>query len=64
MSKSIIKINNLSKCYRIGAKETGYKTFREAIIDGIGAPFRNLKRLQRLTKFNDNGDDVRSNDII
>lgn len=64
MSKSIIKINNLSKCYRIGAKETGYKTFREAIIDGIGAPFRNFKRLQRLTKFNNNGDDVRSNDII
>ena len=30
----------------------------------VGAPFRNLKRLQRLTKFNDNGDDVRSNDII
>jgi len=64
MSKSIIKINNLSKCYRIGAKETGYKTFREAIIDGISAPFRNLKRLQRLTKFNNNRNDVRSNDII
>ena len=64
MSKPIIKIKNLSKCYRIGAKETGYKTFREAIIDGISAPFRNLKRLQRLTKFNNNGDDARSNDII
>lgn len=64
MSKPIIKINNLSKCYRIGTKERGYKTFREAIIDGISAPFRNLKRLQRLTKFNHNGDDARSNDII
>jgi lipopolysaccharide transport system ATP-binding protein len=64
MSKPIIKINNLSKCYRIGTKERGYKTFREAIIDGFSAPFRNLKRLQRLTNFNNNGDDVRSNDII
>ena len=64
MSKPIIKINNLSKCYRIGAKETGYKTFREAILDGISAPFRNFKRLQKLTKFNNNADDVRSNDII
>ncbi len=64
MSKSIIKINNLSKCYRIGKKEKRYLTFREAIIDGISAPFRNLKQLQRLTKFNNNGDDERSNDII
>ena len=64
MSKPIIKINNLSKCYRIGAKETGYKTFRETITDGIGAPFRNFKRLQRLTKFNNNGNNERSNDII
>ena len=64
MSKPIIKINNLSKCYRIGTKEKGYKTFREAIIDGISAPFRNLKQLQRLTKFDNKGDDTRSNDII
>ena len=64
MSKPIIKINNLSKCYRIGTKEKGYKTFREAIIDGIRAPFRNFKQLQRLTKFNNNGDDEQSNDIF
>ena len=64
MSKPIIKIKNLSKCYRIGTKEKGYKTFREAIIDGISAPFKNLKRLQRLTKFNNNGNDAQSSDII
>jgi len=64
MSKSIIKINNLSKCYRIGAKERGYKTFREAIIDSVSAPFRNFKRLQRLTRFNNNGEDRQGNDII
>ncbi len=54
MSRPIIKVNNLSKRYRIGAKEQGYKTFREAIIEGITAPIRNLKRLRKLTKFEDN----------
>jgi len=53
MSDTIIKVENLSKRYRIGAKEEGYKTFREAIIDAFTAPIRNLKRLRKLTKFND-----------
>lgn len=53
MSSPIIKANNLSKRYRIGAAEQGYKTFREAIVDGIKAPVRNLARLRSLTKFKD-----------
>ena len=53
MSEPIIKVHSLSKRYRIGAREEGYKTFRETIVDGIMAPVRNLKRLNRLTKFND-----------
>ncbi len=53
MSNPIIKVNNLSKRYRIGAKEQGYKTFREAIMDGISAPVRNLAKLRRLTRFKD-----------
>ncbi len=53
MSNPIIKVNNLSKRYRIGAAEKGYKTFREAIVEGISAPVRNLARLQSLTKFKD-----------
>lgn len=51
MSDPIIKVNELSKRYRIGAKEQGYKTFREAIMDGISAPVRNLAKLRKLTKF-------------
>jgi len=51
---SIIKINNLSKCYRIGAQEEGYSTIREAIMKGITAPFRNFAKLQKLTKFKNN----------
>lgn len=50
----VISVENLSKRYRIGAKEEGYKTFREALIDGFTAPIRNLKRLRKLTKFEDN----------
>ncbi len=49
----VISVENLSKRYRIGAKEEGYKTFREAIIDGFKAPFRNFMRLRNLTKFED-----------
>ncbi len=51
MSNPIIKVNGLSKRYRIGAREQGYKTLREAIVDGISAPVRNLARLRKLTKF-------------
>ena len=50
MSEPIIKVQNLSKRYRIGAREQGYKTFREAITDGFTAPIRNFQRLRRLTK--------------
>ena len=53
MSEPIIKVENLSKRYRIGVKEQGYKTFREAIVDGFMAPIRNLKRLRKLTRFDD-----------
>jgi len=34
----VIKVENLSKQYRIGAKE-GYKTFRETLVDAAKAPF-------------------------
>ena len=53
MPGTIIKVNNLSKRYRIGAAETPYKTFRETILSGISAPVRNLSRLRSLTKFKD-----------
>ncbi len=54
MNKPVIVVENLSKCYRIGAKEPIQKTFREAIVDGFMAPIRNLRRLRKLTRFNAN----------
>ena len=38
MSSSVIKVESLSKQYRIGERE-GYKTFREAIVNLVKAPF-------------------------
>ncbi len=60
----IIKVENLSKRYRIGAKEQGYKTFREAIINGFIAPVRNLAKLQKLTKFKNNPSSNNEDNII
>lgn len=53
MSEPIIKINNLSKRYRIGAKEEVYKTLRETIMDWVCAPVKNLIKLRNLTRFKD-----------
>lgn len=47
--KSIIRVENLSKQYRIGAQQNAYSTLREAVAGAINAP---LKRFRR----NDAGD--------
>ena len=57
----IIQVRNLSKRYRIGTRDQGYKTFREAVIDGVTAPFRNFAKLRRLTHFSDNGNELTQN---
>ena len=44
---TVIKVENLSKQYRIGAKE-GYKTFRETLLDAAKAPFLRLGSAWRI----------------
>jgi lipopolysaccharide transport system ATP-binding protein len=44
MSEIVIKVENLSKQYRIGARE-GYKTFRETLVDAAKAPLQGLSGL-------------------
>jgi lipopolysaccharide transport system ATP-binding protein len=39
---TVIKVENLSKCYSIGSKEAKHDNLREVIIDTIKAPFRRL----------------------
>ena len=61
MSEIAIRVKNLSKRYRIGLKEESKDTFIGAIGSFLKSPFQNLKRLQRLTHFNDsqeNSDDI------
>ena len=58
--KPVIRVNNLSKCYRIGARERRHDTLRDAIMDFVSAPMKNLGRLMALTKFS-NGD---ASDVI
>lgn len=42
MSDTVIKVENLSKQYRIGARE-GYKTFRETLVGAAKTPFQRLR---------------------
>ncbi|HPD13484.1 MAG TPA: ABC transporter ATP-binding protein [Planctomycetota bacterium] len=46
MPEPVIRVEGLSKSYRIGARES-YHTFREAITDALAAPFRRLRNLGR-----------------
>jgi lipopolysaccharide transport system ATP-binding protein len=41
MTEPVIKVENLSKQYRLGVRQ-GYKTFQEAIVRAAKAPFRNF----------------------
>ncbi len=51
MSTPIIQVNNISKIFRIGTREKRNRTFREALVDAITSPIRNLSELHRLTRF-------------
>jgi lipopolysaccharide transport system ATP-binding protein len=49
--KPAISVQNLSKCYRLGARrQAGYRTLRETIMDAAGASWRGLTRLARRGK--------------
>jgi len=41
----VIRVENLSKQYRIGGAREGYKTFRETLVDAAKAPFQRLSSL-------------------
>jgi len=50
-SDTAIKVENLSKRYRIGTRKQGYKTFREAIIDTAKVPLRLAKVLTKASTY-------------
>ncbi len=62
MSDIAIRVENLSKRYRIGMKEETHDTFAGALTSFVRSPLKNLKSLRRLSHFEENGHD--SEDII
>lgn len=51
MSKTIIKVENLSKRFRLGLKEQQADTLVGQFKNMLKAPYRNYKRLRELSKF-------------
>ena len=47
MTDIAIRVENLSKQYRIGGPQAGYKTIRESLTEAVGAPFRRLSSVVR-----------------
>jgi len=47
MSNLAIKVENLSKQYRIGGPQERYRTFRDTLMNGIVSPFRKTRDLIR-----------------
>jgi len=50
-----IRVENLSKRYRIGLKEEIHDTLVGAVVDFFKRPVQNLRRLRRLSTFSENG---------
>lgn len=51
MSKTAIRVDNLSKRYRIGLKEQRHDSLSEFFTDFIRRPMENLRNLKKLTTF-------------
>jgi lipopolysaccharide transport system ATP-binding protein len=62
MSDIAIKVENLSKRYRIGLKETQAETLAGALTGWLKSPFQNYRSLRRLSHFSENGHD--SDDVL
>lgn len=58
MSKTVIRVENLSKRYRIGLKENQAKTLIGQVSQVLRSPWDNLKRLRQLSKFQEEDDSV------
>ena len=57
MKDIVIQAEQLSKRYRIGAKEQTHQTFVEATLHQLRKPFENLRRLRRLSNFQAQADE-------
>jgi lipopolysaccharide transport system ATP-binding protein len=55
MSEVVIRVENLSKRYRIGLVQEKQDTLGGAIVDAVRRPLRNLSQLRRLSRFTQSG---------
>jgi len=62
MSNLSIKVENISKRYRIGARRRLRRQRSDVITDLVSAPIRNFRRLRGLSKFSDN--DAENQDVL
>ena len=53
MTDTIVRVQDLSKRYRIGHKEQKFDSLSEAITSWAWSPINNFKRLRSLTRFSD-----------
>ena len=53
MPDPIISVDGIGKAYRIGLKEERYRTFRDALVGAVKAPFRRLQKLRERTTGHD-----------
>lgn len=61
-----IKIENISKCYRIGLKEQMHDNIASAMVDFIRSPIKNFRNYRSLYRFDhlSPGDVTDSSDVI
>lgn len=58
MSDTIIKVENLSKRYRIGLKEKKADTIAEQMVNALKYPIKNFQQIRNLGKFNEDQEGV------
>ena len=58
MSTNAIKVEKLSKRYRIGYEKQARDTFAEVITDWVSRPIKNYRRLRNLTKFDQSNEEI------
>ena len=46
--RPVINVNNLSKQYFLGARDSSYSTLRETLVAAVQAPFARLRRRNEL----------------
>ena len=52
-NEKVVRVDNISKCYRIGLKENMHDTFSKTALNVIKGPLKNYRRYRSLYKFDD-----------